>query len=142
MAQVARQEREKQRLMKAKAKAEEEASGDAAGSPGPQSDSSRSAPATSPTEGTEGAAQTPPDGDEIRQCLEYIVSACVADAGAGRYSGGMAGLGPEAVAVEEETDACGVETGETGGTVPEALLPGFELSAKERKKVSYFYVCL
>lgn len=137
MTQVARQERDKQRAIKAKAKADEEASGDAAGSPGPESDGSGPATAKSTTEGTGAAAQTPPDGDEVRRCLEYIVSACVADAGADGDGGDVAGLGSEAVAVEEETDAGGIEADETEGNAPEALLPGFELSAKERKKVSY-----
>lgn len=136
--QVARQERDKQRLIKAMAKADDEdASGDAAASPGPQSDGNRPATEKPPTEGGEGAAHTPRDGDEVRQCLEHIVSVCIADAGADGSSEDVAGLGSEAVAVEMGADASEIATGETAGNKPEALLPGFELSAKERKKVSY-----
>eukprot|EP00752_Nemacystus_decipiens_P017490 g15681.t1 len=137
---VARQEREKQRekerLMKAKAKEDEEASGDAAGCPGPESNGSRPPTAKSPKIGAGGDAQTSPDGNEVRQCLEHIVSACAAAAGADGVGEGVAGLGFEAVAVEEETNASAVEHSETEGTAPEALSPGFELPARERKKIA------
>lgn len=139
LVQVARQEREKQRLIKAQAKADEDASDEAAGMPGPDSDGSTPATAKSPTEQAEVPAQTPPDGDEVRQCLEYIVSVCVADDGADGDGGGVAGLGSETLTVEKETDASEVEAEETAANAPEALLPGFELSAKERKKVSFCY---
>lgn len=138
VAQVARQERDKQRLMQAKARADEGCSGDAAGLPGPEGDGSRPVTAKTSTEGSSRvAAQAPPDGDEVRQCLEYLVSVCIADGDADGDGGGMAGLGSEAVAVEKEADASEIGTGETAGNAAEALLPGFELSAKERKKVRY-----
>lgn len=137
LVQVARLERDKQRLIKANAEADEDASDDAAGLPGPESGGGRPATAKSSTEGAGGAAQTPPDGDEVRHCLEYVLSVCIADADAGGKSGGVAGLGSEAVAVEKETDASEIENGEKTENAPETLLPGFELSAKERKKVGY-----
>ena len=119
-----------------KAKAEEDTRGDAVGTPGPDSDGSTSATAKSSARAAQVAAKTPPDKDEVQQCLEYIVSVCIGDAGADGDGGGVAGLDAEEMAVEKEADASETETEETAANAPEALLPGFELSAKERKKVS------
>ncbi len=137
MVQVARREREKQRLINAaEAKAEEAAAAAdaaAAGAPAPGNGGRSADP-----------AQLSDGGDEVRQCLEHIISVCIAGAGAGagasagveRGDGDDTRLDSGIVSVEEATDASGIRVGREDQYEPEPLLPGFELSANERKKVT------
>jgi len=90
-----------------------------------------------------GIGSSTTGGDEVRQCLEHIISMCIGGGGSGadasvgaeRGGGDETGLDSGAVSVEEATDESGIRVGQEDQHAPEALLPGFELSAKERRKV-------
>lgn len=126
LVQVARQERERKRLLEAEAKAEEDADGDAAGVPGNQSESSSKHTATPLMEGGQDAPKTPQDEEnEVRQCLEHILSVCVAAADADGENGHETGVDSGAVAEIQATSKSEVGLGDR------------EEHAKEEKEASF-----
>lgn len=111
--QVARQERERKRLMEAEAKAEEGAGCDAAGVPGQQSDNSSKHTVTPLMERGQDAPKTLQDeGDEVRQCLEHVLSVCVAAADADGENGHETGVDSGAVVANQATSTSEVGLGE------------------------------
>lgn len=90
-----------------------------------------------------GVGKGPPQdgGDEVRQCLEHVLSVCVsAAAGAAGVDGesvdatAATGVDPEIAAEQRTAD----DSSDVGGLGNEGGGDeGFRLSTKERKKVSF-----
>ncbi|CAM9421273.1 unnamed protein product [Hapterophycus canaliculatus] len=148
---AARQERDRQRLANADkrvGKRNERQEADATGVPVTESSGDKNHSTKLLAEGRGVGRRAPQDGgDEVRQCLEHILSACISAAAGAVGVGGESesmdataapGVDPNLAAAKHTADECGIAGLERheGEDTPEALLPGFRLSTKERKKIA------
>ncbi|CAN0051459.1 unnamed protein product [Scytosiphon promiscuus] len=145
---AARQERERQRLINAQKNAEEDHEVDNTGALAEESPGDKKVGVS--TEGGGVGHRTPQDDeDEVRQCLEHVLSVCVSAAAGAIGAGGGSGDANTATEVDSEVAAAKHTTDESdiadlekeeqakgaeGG--PEDMLAGFRLSTKERKKIA------
>lgn len=111
--------------MEAEANVDEDTGGDAAGVPGKQHDSSSKDTTTLSMERGHCAPQTPQIKDEVRQCLEQVLVACVAAAGANGDNRDETGLGFGVKAENKATITSEIGMGERAE------------DAKEQKKASF-----
>lgn len=128
-------------MMEAEAKASEDTGGDAADGTGQGGGDDTAEAAVD-----KSAHETPRDErDEVRKCLEHILSECTTAAGiasdVGRDSENVTlatGVDSGVAATKQGPLPSGTDLGDEGEHgASEALLPGFQLSAKEQKKVGF-----
>lgn len=128
--------------MEAEAKASQDTGGNAADGTGQGGgDDSAEAAVDKP------AHETPQDErEEVRKCLEHVLSECTAAAGsasdAGRDSESVTllatGVDSGVAATEQASEPSGTDLGDEGEDgASEAFLPGFQLLTKEQKKVGF-----